>query len=112
MTARSKSELDMVGDIVVDLVRDEIERLRAWKAEATTVINQWEAVWEAAGRPGRLGESKAEATRVHVAMTEAELRNIARRNCELRQRLGMRDPLHEAAAIADAEYDSHDEGPA
>lgn len=40
---------------------DELHRLRAWKAEATEVIRAWEQVWEALGRPGRLGESKAAA---------------------------------------------------
>lgn len=39
----------------------ELERLRAWKAEAMEVLGQWEQVWEAAGRPGPLGGSKAEA---------------------------------------------------
>ena len=38
---------------------DEIERLRRWRAEAITVIGDWEAVWEAAGRPGVLGQSKS-----------------------------------------------------
>lgn len=38
------------------------DRLRAWKAEALAVIGQWEQAWEALGRPGRLGESKADAT--------------------------------------------------
>lgn len=40
---------------------EENERLRRWKAEATAVITAWDEVWEAAGRPGRLGESKAAA---------------------------------------------------
>jgi hypothetical protein len=40
---------------------DELQRLRAWKAEAIEVIGSWEQVWEALGRPGRLGESKAAA---------------------------------------------------
>lgn len=39
----------------------ELQRLRQWKAEATEVLTAWEQVWEAAGRPGRLGESKAKA---------------------------------------------------
>lgn len=39
----------------------ELERLRAWKTEALQVLGEWEQVWEAAGRPGRLGESKAKA---------------------------------------------------
>ena len=42
--------------------RSELERLRAWKAEAMVVLNEWEAAWEAAGRPGALGSSKAQAT--------------------------------------------------
>lgn len=37
---------------------DELAALRRWKAEAREVLIQWEAVWEAAGRPGRLAESK------------------------------------------------------
>ncbi len=40
---------------------DELAQLRAWKAEAMEVLGQWERVWEAAGRPGPLGGSKAEA---------------------------------------------------
>jgi len=40
-------------------VLGELDRLRAWKAEATAVLELWEQVWEAAGRPGQLGASKA-----------------------------------------------------
>ena len=42
-------------------LRAEVARLEAWKAEAVEVLGQWEQVWEAAGRPGPLGGSKAEA---------------------------------------------------
>ncbi len=42
---------------------DELAQLRTWKAEAMEVLGQWEQVWEAAGRPGPLGGSKAEAVR-------------------------------------------------
>lgn len=45
---------------------DELERLTAWKAEATQVLNEWTEVWEAAGRPGEWGSSMAAATRVEV----------------------------------------------
>lgn len=38
----------------------ELERLRAWKAEATEVLKEWDEVWEIAGKPG-LGQSKARA---------------------------------------------------
>ncbi|MEZ5409566.1 MAG: hypothetical protein R2761_16170 [Acidimicrobiales bacterium] len=37
--------------------------LRRWKAEALEVLAAWELVWEAAGRPGPLGGSKAQAVR-------------------------------------------------
>lgn len=40
---------------------DELEHLAQWKAEAVEVLNAWEQVWDAAGRPGPLGSSKAEA---------------------------------------------------
>lgn len=39
----------------------ELNKLRRWKAEATEVIERWEEVWEAAGRPGELGSSKPKA---------------------------------------------------
>jgi hypothetical protein len=37
----------------------EIDYLRRWQLEATAVLAEWERVWEAAGRPGQLGQSKA-----------------------------------------------------
>lgn len=40
---------------------DELEHLARWKAEAVEVLSAWEKVWAAAGRPGPLGGSKAEA---------------------------------------------------
>ena len=42
---------------------DEIESLRRWKAEAIVVIDQWEEVWVAAGRPGPVGAFKAHSVR-------------------------------------------------
>jgi hypothetical protein len=48
-------------------IADEIERLRKWKAEATAVLAAWDSVWEAAGRPGRLGSSKPEQTADEIA---------------------------------------------
>lgn len=37
---------------------NELDELRAWKAEALEVLAAWEQVWESVGKPGRLGESK------------------------------------------------------
>jgi hypothetical protein len=42
---------------------NELEQLRRWKAEAMIVLAKWEQVWEAAGQPGRIGDSKADAVR-------------------------------------------------
>lgn len=42
---------------------EELERLRRWQREAVAVLCEWEEVWIAAGRPGRLGQSKAGAVR-------------------------------------------------
>jgi hypothetical protein len=45
---------------------DKIERLMAWKAEAIAVLDRWEAVWVACGRPGELGQMRSDATRAEV----------------------------------------------
>lgn len=47
--------------VQLNKVLDELDRLRAWKAEAMTVLGEWEQVWVRAGKPGPLGASKAEA---------------------------------------------------
>jgi hypothetical protein len=43
-----------------------IRSLRRWKAEAMEVLTAWEDVWETAGRPGRLGHSKAKGVRDYI----------------------------------------------
>lgn len=45
-----------------DIVADR-RKLAAWKADALILLAQWEQVWEAAGRPGLLGSSKAASVR-------------------------------------------------
>ena len=52
---------------------DELERLRAWKAEAIEVLNGWEHAWEAAGQPGPLGPSKALAVATALEQMKADL---------------------------------------
>lgn len=47
-------------------LRDEVDRLRRWKAEATEVLTEWEAAYDVlheAGRPAPLGMRKSR----HVA---------------------------------------------
>lgn len=51
------------AEVQAEAALDEIARLRRWKAEAIDVLAAWELVWDAAGRPGRPGQSKAEAVR-------------------------------------------------
>lgn len=51
---------------------DEIEELRRWKAEAMQVHAKWEETWVAAGRPGRLGASKAESVRDEIERLRGE----------------------------------------
>ena len=49
---------------------EELEReltdMKRWKQEAVLVLSKWEAVWVAAGSPGTLGQSKADATREYL----------------------------------------------
>jgi hypothetical protein len=70
---------------VRDLVKalDELDRLRRWKAEAVEVHASWEQTWEAAGRPGRPGSSKAEAVRAEVERLRRQL-DAADRQIEAR----------------------------
>ncbi len=42
-----------------DCSEHEIDRLRAWKAEALIVLNEWDEVWKLLGKPGSLGQTKA-----------------------------------------------------
>ncbi len=42
-----------------DNALDEIDRLRRWKSEAECVIEEWDQLWEEAGCPGQLGQTKA-----------------------------------------------------
>ena len=51
---------------MIDDLRAENARLRDWKESAMYILNKWEAVWEAAGRPGMLGSSKAEAVLKYI----------------------------------------------
>lgn len=51
------------GCYFFNLAADEIERLHAWRVAAMIALSDWDDVWEAAGRPGRLGSSKAASVR-------------------------------------------------
>lgn len=40
---------------------NELEELRRWKEEAISVLQDWDLVWEAMGKPGELGTTKSGA---------------------------------------------------
>ena len=64
MTLDRRGALTWCGSVVgMSDTEEELERLRAWKRDALTVLAEWELVWETAGCPGGLGESKAKAVR-------------------------------------------------
>lgn len=66
----------IIADRTADLTAENVKLLR-WKAEAMTVITEWDRVHEALGKPGRLGES----------MAAASLAEIERRAADQEQRL-------------------------
>lgn len=47
----------------VKKLQQQVRDLQAWKESAMTVLGEWEEVWEAVGKPGRLGASKAMSVR-------------------------------------------------
>jgi len=53
-----------------------------------TVLGEWEKVWEAAGRPGPLGGSKAENVRLQIERDQAVL-DAAERLGDLADLLGL-----------------------
>lgn len=61
----SREAAEKLGARIDELVAEH-ERLHRWKREASEVMSKWEAVWEALGRPGKLGRSKAEGALAEV----------------------------------------------
>lgn len=56
--------------------RAEVKRLSRWKREAMEVLDQWEAVWEALGRPGPLGGRKSAAVLAEVERLSAAVEAV------------------------------------
>jgi hypothetical protein len=59
----------------VKKLQREVRELKGWKESAMIVLAEWEQVWEAAGKPGRLGDSKAGAVREHLAVAVKKTTN-------------------------------------
>lgn len=50
----------------VKKLQHEVRELEAWKESAMMVLGEWEKVWEAAGKPGKWGTSKAVSVREYL----------------------------------------------
>ena len=74
-TACTCGPLDADGACLPCCARKEIERLRRWKAEATTVLVEWDAVWECAGK-GTLGESKQRGVVAELGRLDDEIERL------------------------------------
>lgn len=61
------------------IIREQVEPLEAWKESAIKELSKWDKVHEALGKPGKLGESMAEASLAEVAKLRAlgEAMNLA-----------------------------------
>lgn len=53
-------------------LRSERDQLARWRAEGMEVLDAWDRVYEAAGKPGLLGQSMAAATENEVRRLSAE----------------------------------------
>lgn len=54
----------------------EIHALLRWKGEATLALSRWDRVWEDAGQPGMLGDTKWFAVSTHIRTLQARLDTI------------------------------------
>lgn len=89
------------GAISIGMQRDllaEVDRLRAWKTEAMVVHAEWDETWIAAGRPGRLGGSKAVGVRQEIE----RLRAVEARRARVTEEIdGYRDSLDDHVTMDD-----------
>jgi hypothetical protein len=60
-------EAEFAESLEADLVN-----LTDWKSGAMIVLSEWESVWEACGKPGHLGQSKAGAVLSMIKQTRTE----------------------------------------
>jgi len=61
-SAKSPHKLREDAERERDTALADLAALRGWKDEAMQVLNEWESVWFALGKPGKLGVGKAAAS--------------------------------------------------
>lgn len=71
----SRSDLDDLRAAATEL-----RRLEAWKREALIALAEWDEVFDALGRPGQWGASKAESARAEVERIRAESDRVSRKD--------------------------------
>jgi len=57
------NRLQMKPETILGVMVAHAQQLENWKESATFILTEWDSVWEAAGKPGQLGSSKAAAVR-------------------------------------------------
>lgn len=76
---------DAIADVLTGLVA-EVELLMDWKRDAMRVLNGWDRVWEALGKPGPLGAMKS-------ANALAAVQRLTRLGNELADAVPVRAPM-------------------
>ena len=81
--AQAQRIVDHIGHRLTDepphtLVEN--DELRGWKESAINVLSEWDKVFDALGRPGKLGASKAESARAEVERILAESDRVSRKD--------------------------------
>ena len=60
------NQLKVKPETMSDVMTAHALKLEDWKESAMTVLSEFEAAWEAAGKPGQLGSSKAASLREYI----------------------------------------------
>ena len=61
------------ADVAMSAMQAEIKRLQRWKADATSVLNRWDAAYECAEITGRLGDYKPDLMLAEIKRLRAAL---------------------------------------
>lgn len=59
-------ELNLKTETMLDIMTAHGQRLEDWKESAMSILSDWDMVWEASGKPGKLGSSKAESVLKYI----------------------------------------------
>jgi hypothetical protein len=65
------AKAEVKREAYADCIREKVEPLEEWKESAIKVMGEWGKVHEALGKPGKLGESMADASLAEVVRLRA-----------------------------------------